>query len=72
MAANDLHFLTADEFNDLEGKVLEVQRMLASLIQLYAESDFSWMVGASSQKLSPVTCCRGQLRARVKFEYRYK
>jgi len=25
--------LTADEFSDLEGKVLEVQRMLASLIQ---------------------------------------
>jgi hypothetical protein len=29
----DLHFLIADEFSDLEGKVLEVQRMLASLIQ---------------------------------------
>jgi len=29
----DLQFLTADEFNDLGGKVLEVQRMLASLVQ---------------------------------------
>jgi four helix bundle protein len=31
--AKDLVFLTADEFHDLEGKVFEVQRMLASLVQ---------------------------------------
>ena len=29
----DLQFLTADGFQDLEGKVLEVQRMLASHVQ---------------------------------------
>jgi len=28
LLAKDLQFLTADEFDDLEGKVLEVQRML--------------------------------------------
>ena len=33
LLAKDLQFLGADEFNDLEGKVLEVQRMLASLVQ---------------------------------------
>ena len=33
LLAKDLQFLAADEFNDLEGKVLEVQRMLASLVQ---------------------------------------
>jgi len=33
LLVKDLPFLTADEFNDLEGKVLEVQRMLASLVQ---------------------------------------
>ncbi len=33
LLAKDLQFLTADEFHDLEGKVLEVQRMLASLVQ---------------------------------------
>jgi four helix bundle protein len=31
--AKDLHLLGADEFRDLEEKVLEVQRMLASLVQ---------------------------------------
>jgi four helix bundle protein len=31
--ARDLQFLGADQFNDLEAKVLEVQRMLASLVQ---------------------------------------
>ena len=33
LLVKDLPFLTADEFNDLGGKVLEVQRMLASLVQ---------------------------------------
>jgi four helix bundle protein len=33
LLAKDLQFLAADEFNDLEEKVLEVQRMLASLVQ---------------------------------------
>src|SRR3981081_2554360 len=33
LLAKDFHFLASDEFNDLEGKVLEVQRMLASLVQ---------------------------------------
>ena len=33
LLAEDLQFLTADGFHDLEGKVLEVQRMLASLVQ---------------------------------------
>jgi four helix bundle protein len=33
LLAKDLQFLAADEFNDLEKKVLEVQRMLASLVQ---------------------------------------
>jgi four helix bundle protein len=33
LLAKDLQFLTAAEFNDLEGKVHEVQRMLASLVQ---------------------------------------
>jgi len=31
--AKDLRFLAADEFHDLEGKALEVQGMLASLVQ---------------------------------------
>jgi four helix bundle protein len=33
LLARDLQFLNGDEFKDLEGKVLEVQRMLASLVQ---------------------------------------
>jgi four helix bundle protein len=33
LLAKDLQFLGTDEFNDLEGKVLEVLRMLASLVQ---------------------------------------
>ena len=33
LLAKDLQFLTAAEFNGLEGKVHEVQRMLASLVQ---------------------------------------
>ncbi len=33
LLAKDLQFLAADEFNDLEEKVLEAQRMLASLVQ---------------------------------------
>jgi four helix bundle protein len=31
--AKDLRFLSADEFSDLEAKVLEIQRMLAALSQ---------------------------------------
>jgi four helix bundle protein len=33
LLARDLRFLPADEFNDLELKVLEIQRMLASFVQ---------------------------------------
>jgi four helix bundle protein len=33
LLARDLHFLTAQECEELEAKVLEVQRMLASLVQ---------------------------------------
>ena len=33
LLAKDLQLLTVDEFNDLEAKVFEVQRMLASLSQ---------------------------------------
>jgi four helix bundle protein len=33
LLARDLHFLSADDFNDLEAMVLEIQRMLASLVQ---------------------------------------
>jgi four helix bundle protein len=33
LLAKDLNFLTADEHKDLEGRVLEIQRMLASLVQ---------------------------------------
>ena len=33
LLARDLQFLATDEFADLEGKVFEVQRMLASLVQ---------------------------------------
>ena len=33
LLARDLDFLTADEHKDLEGKVFEIQRMLASLVQ---------------------------------------
>ena len=33
LLAKDLQFLAADEFKDLEQKILEVQRMLASLVQ---------------------------------------
>ena len=33
LLARDLQFLTGAEFEDLEAKVLEVQRMLAALVQ---------------------------------------
>jgi hypothetical protein len=33
LLARDLRFLRVDEFKDLEEKILEVQRMLASLVQ---------------------------------------
>jgi four helix bundle protein len=33
LLAKDLQFLGRDEFKDLEEKILEVQRMLASLVQ---------------------------------------
>jgi len=33
LLARDLEFLKADEFKDLESKILEIQRMLASLTQ---------------------------------------
>ena len=33
LLAEDLQFLTADEFNDVEGKGLEVERVLASLLR---------------------------------------
>jgi four helix bundle protein len=33
LLARDLHFLTAQECEELEAKVLEVQRMLASLVR---------------------------------------
>jgi four helix bundle protein len=33
LLARDLDFLTADEHKDLEGRVFEIQRMLASLVQ---------------------------------------
>src|ERR1022692_4242127 len=33
LLAKDLNFLTTDEHRDLEAKVLEIQRMLASLVQ---------------------------------------
>ncbi|MGA7217878.1 MAG: four helix bundle protein [Candidatus Sulfotelmatobacter sp.] len=33
LLAKDLRFLSATDFEDLEAKVLEVQRMLASLVQ---------------------------------------
>ena len=33
LLAKDLDFLTAEEHKDLEAKVLEIQRMLASLVQ---------------------------------------
>ena len=33
LLAKDLNFLTADEHGDLEAKVLEIQRMLTSLVQ---------------------------------------
>jgi four helix bundle protein len=33
LLAKDLNFLTADEHEDLEGRVLEIQRMLASFVQ---------------------------------------
>jgi four helix bundle protein len=33
LLARDLQYLPAEEFNDLEGKMHEVQRMLASLVQ---------------------------------------
>jgi four helix bundle protein len=33
LLARDLDFLTADEHKDWEGKVFEIQRMLASLVQ---------------------------------------
>jgi four helix bundle protein len=31
LLARDLHFLASEEFNDLEARSLEIQRMLASL-----------------------------------------
>jgi len=52
LPAKDLHFLTADEFNDWEGKGLECSECSLSH-PMSAESDFSEMLGASSQKLSP-------------------
>jgi four helix bundle protein len=33
LLARDLQLLTTDEFKNLEAKVLEIQRMLASLVQ---------------------------------------
>jgi four helix bundle protein len=33
LLAEDLQFLTADEFNDVERKVLEVERLQASLLR---------------------------------------
>jgi four helix bundle protein len=33
LLARDLRFLPLDDFKNLEGKVLEIQRMLASLVQ---------------------------------------
>lgn len=33
LLARDLGFLAVDEFNELEAKTLEIQRMLASLAQ---------------------------------------
>jgi four helix bundle protein len=33
LLARDLHFLSPDDFKDLEGMVLEIQRMLASFVQ---------------------------------------
>jgi four helix bundle protein len=33
LLAKDLQFLSSDEFRGLEEKILEVQRMLASLVQ---------------------------------------
>jgi four helix bundle protein len=33
LLARDLQFLSADDFKDLEAKVLEIQRMLASFVQ---------------------------------------
>jgi four helix bundle protein len=33
LLARDLQFLSGDDFNDLEAAVLEIQRMLASLVQ---------------------------------------
>jgi four helix bundle protein len=33
LLARDLQFLSADDFNDLEAEVLEIQRMLASFVQ---------------------------------------
>ncbi len=41
LLAKDLQFLPADEFNDLEQRVLEVQRMLASLVQRLRGPSFS-------------------------------
>jgi four helix bundle protein len=36
--AKDLRFLSADEFSDLEAKILEIQRMLAALSQRLQQS----------------------------------
>ncbi len=33
LLARDLQFVTADEFKDLEARILEIQRMLASLVE---------------------------------------
>jgi four helix bundle protein len=38
LLARDLHFLGASEFQDLEAKILEVQRMLASFVQRLAKA----------------------------------
>ena len=38
LLARDLHFLPTDEFNDLEVKILEIQRMLASFVQRLTSS----------------------------------
>jgi four helix bundle protein len=48
LLARDLRFLEADEFNDLEAKVLEVQRMLASLVQRLQGAVLAKQLGASS------------------------
>jgi four helix bundle protein len=46
LLARDLQFFTIDEFEELEPKILEIERMLASLAQRFQES-----VLARSQEL---------------------